>query len=370
MNKSKKTIRGPQNKKEKHININPKVWIITSAVLGILLIAAILFDQLYEWPLITINGDKYYLKDLKYYFYETESDIDYIDQMYGGYYWDMTDGSGMTVRDSAKLQTLNNIIKTEVLYREASANGYTLTEDEEKSINEDIDKILNESGLSEKFIKKNGFTTEYLKEVKTKEKLADRYKKDVIDSLDIDEEAIKADINYDDYRQYDFEYFFISTKTSVTNEDGTTKEVDMSDEEKKAAYEKIADMRELALNVKDWSSLVPEDEKELTYHKYSLTASDTIFSDDFRKTVMAMNNNEVSDIIETKDGYYVGYFVVRMINNNSSEAYDTAVKNAIEKAEKEAFNEEFSNNILPKYNYELNERLIRNLRMGRITLVD
>ena len=366
MNKTKKTIKGTQNiKKKKQFKISPKIWIATSAVLGLLLIGAILFDQLYKRPLITIEGEKLYLEDLTYYFYNSESTYDYMNQLFGGSYWDMTYdySTGITVRDYAKLETINNVIYTEVLYREAVANGYTLTQEEEDTIKEDIDKFLNDSGLSEKFIERNGFTPEYLTEIFTKIKLAERYKQDVIDLLPIDEEAIKADINYDEYRQYDIEYLFISTKK--TNEENSSTEP-MSEDEKKAAYDKIADMREKALNTEDWSTLVPVEENELRYQKTNFLAKDTFFTDEFKESVMALENGEISEILETEDGYYV----VRMINNNSSEAYNNAVEQAIKDKEEEAFSKQYTENILPKYDYKLHERAIRNLRMGRITMVD
>jgi len=367
VNKSKKTLKGPKKETKKKFNINPKVWIIISSILGFLLIAGILFDQLYKRPLITIDGDKYYLEDLTYYFYGTEQAYDYINQLYGGSYWDMPYdySSGMTVREYAKTEAINNIIYNEILYREAVANGYTLTQEEEEKINEDIDTILNDSGLSKKFIKRNGFTEEYLKDVLTKVKLAERYKNDIIDSLDIDEEAIKAEINYEDYRQYDIEYFYISTEDTTDNEDDSSSE-ETNEEKKKAAYQKIADIREKALTAEDWSTLLPEDEKELKYRDTYFLGNSTYYPDEFKEAVMAMDNNEISDILETEDGYYV----VRMKNNNSAETYDRTVEEAIEKAEEEAFNEEYNNNILPKHNYVLHEKAIQNLRMGRITLVD
>lgn len=370
MNKTKKTLRNAQNveKKKKQINISPKLWIIVSAVLGLFLVVAILFDQLYKRPLITINGDKYYLEDLTYYFYNTELSYNYMNQLYGGYYWDMTYDytTGETVRDHAKSEAINNIIYTEVLYREALAHGYTLTGEEADEIKEDVNLILNEGGLSDKFIKKNGFTPEYLTEILTKFKLADRYREDVIDLLYIDEEAIKADIDYEEYRQYDIEYVFISTTKTVEDEEGKSTNEDMTEEEKKAAYDKIADLREKALTAEDWSELIPEDEEDLKYREYSLLANNTTFPDNFKETVLAMENDEISDIIETEDGYYV----VRMVNNNSSKAYDSAVADAIEKAENEAFMNEYNEYILPKYDYKINTKAINNLRMGRITLVD
>ncbi|NLL00239.1 MAG: hypothetical protein GX271_06205 [Clostridiales bacterium] len=365
MNKSKKAIKGPQKPNKKQFTISPVVWIITGTVLGLALIIGILIDQLYKSPLVTIDENKYYLEDMTYYFYSAESTYDYFNQLYGGSYWDMpySDSSDMTVRDFAKVETINNFIFEETLYNEAISKGYTLTEEEIDKIDEDIEKILNDSGFSETFIKKNGFTQEYLKDVFTRNTLANRYKKDVIASLDIDEEAIEAEISYDDYRQYDIEYLNIST--NKTNEEDFS-QVPLSDKEKQLVFDRISDLRDEALTTEDWSSFISEDEEELRYRTSNFLAKDTYFSEDFKNIMMAMENGDVTEVIEEEDGYYV----VRMIDNNSPKAYETAVEDAIKKEEEAAFNKEYIENILPNHPYELNTKAISNLRMGRITLVD
>lgn len=365
MNKSKKTIKGTQKNNKKHITINPKIWVIIGSVLGVVLIAALLFDQLYKRPLVTIDGKKYYLEDLTYYFYYTESSYDYINQMYGGGYWDSPhyEATNMTVRDYAKLETLNTVIRYEVMYNEAMDKGYTLTDEEIKKIDEDINSLLNDQGLSDKIIKKNGFTEEYLKNVMTKNTLANRYEQDIIDTFDIDEEAIKAEFDYEEYRQYDIEYLNIST---VVYDEEKDSNVPVSEDDKKAALDKITSFREKALNTQDWSTLIPEDEEQVRYSESNFLAKDTFFSEDFKNTVMAMDNGEISEVIETDDSYYV----VRMVNNNSSERYDSVVEEAIQKKENELLTEEYNNNILPNHTVKLHNNAIRNLRMGRLTLAD
>ena len=366
MNESKKTIKGPQQKaSKKRLTISPKVWIVVAAALGIFLIVAILFDQLYKRPLVTIDGKKYYVEDLTYHIFNTESTYNYINQLYGGSYWDMpyNESGDMTVREYAKFETLNNVIFEEILYNEAISNGYTLTQEEQDKIDEDVNYMLTEQGLNEALIKKNGFTSEYLKGVFSKNTLASRYKKDVIDKFDIDDEAIKAGISYDEYRQYDIEYLYISTEK--TNEEDYSK-TPLNEEEKKAALDKITSFREKALDSKDWSALIPEEEKELTYKESGFLAKDTMFPEDFMDTVMAMENGDISEVLETDSGYYV----VRMVDNNSPETYDQTVDDAIAKAEEEAFAKEYNDNILPRHTFKLNNSAIRNLRMGRITLID
>lgn len=363
MNKSKKPIKVAAKKKQ--VTISPVIWIVVGTILGLALIVGILFDQLYKAPLVTIDDKKYYLDDMTYQFYTTESSYNYINQLYGGSYWDMpySEGSDMTVRDYAKLETINNFIYETILYNEAIANGYTLTQEEIDKIDENIDSTLNDMGLSKSFIKKNGFTANYLKEVFTKNTLTNRYKQDVVDSFDIDDEAIKAGISYDTYRQYDIEYLFISTQK--TNEEDSS-QLSMDKLEKEAALKKISELRQKALDAEDWSAIISEEEKELIYKTSSFLPKDDKFSQDLMNTMLEMENGEITEVVEEEDGYYV----IRMINNNSSETYDRTVKDAITEKEEEAFAAEYTDNIYPKHTLELNNKAINNLRMGRITLVD
>ncbi len=362
MNSSKKTIKYPKRESKQAKKISPKVWITTSIVLAVALIGSLLFDQLYKRSIITINGDKYYLEDLSYYFYQVESSYDYIDQMFGGQYWDMIidQSTGESTRDVALQEAVDTSIYNEVLYREAVANGYSLTDDEKKTIEEDVTSLL-DGQLTEATIKKAGFTKEYLTGILEKTTLVERFKQDTIDALDIDDEAIKAEIDYEEYRQYDVEYLFISTEKE--DEDG--KSVPMDETEKSAAYDKINGYYEKAKETDDWSKLVPEDDKDVIYRKSDFIKTDTTFSEELETIIMAMDNNTVSDILEDESGYYI----VRMINNNSTESYDEAVEDAITDAEDEAFDEAY-HELLNNYDYKISKGALRRLRMGSITLAD
>lgn len=365
MNKSKKALKGQIKPAKKQFSINPKVWIVIGAVLGLALIVGVLVDQLYKSPLVTIDDKKYYLEDMTYQFYSSESSYDYIDQLYGGSYWEMPydNTSGMSVRDFAKVETINNVIYEVTLYNEAISRGYTLTQEELDKIDEDINRTLNDSGLSKELIKKNGFTPEYLKEVFTRNTLATRLKNDIIDSFDIDDEAIKTGIVYDEYRQYDIEYLY--APTNKTNEEDYS-QVPLDETEKKLVFDRITELRDKAIDTEKWSTLIADDEDELQYRTSNFLAKDTFFSEEFKNIMMSMENGDITDVVEEESGYYL----VRMINNNSSEAYDKAVDDAIKKEEEAAFTKEYTDNILPNHSYELNSKAISNLRMGRITLVD
>jgi foldase protein PrsA len=362
VNSSKKSIKYPKQEVKQAKKINPKVWIITSTVLIVALIGSLLFDQLYKRSIITINGDKYYLEDLAYYFYGVESSYDYFNQMFGGQYWDMVidQSTGESIRDIALEEAVDTSLYNEILYREAIAQGYTLTDDEKETIEEDVSSLMDEQ-LTEGTIKKAGFTKEYLTDVLGKTTLVERFKQDTIDALNIDDEAIKAEIDFEEFRQYDVEYLFISTEKD--DEDG--KSIPMDETEKSAAYEKINSYYTKAKETEDWTTLIPEEEEDVIYKEDDFIKKDTAFSDELENIIMAMDNNTISEILEDESGYYV----VRMINNRSTERYDDEVEAAIEEAEEEAFEEAYEE-LLKNFDYKINNSALRRLRMGTITLAD
>lgn len=362
MNRKIKNRSKEKQEKEQKKVVNPKVLIISSIVAVVILVGGLLFDQFYESTVLTINKEKYHMDDLSYYFYTVESQYDYYNQMFGGSYWDMTydEETGATVRDAAKQEAIDSAIYSEILYKEAVSEGYTLTEEEKTTIDTNVTSLL-DGQLTEAVVEKNNFTKEYLTEFLGKATLSDRYRKDKIEALPIDDEAIKADYDPADYRQYDIEYLYVTTQT--TDDDGNT--IDLSAEEKTAAFDKLNALSESAKTTKDWSTLIPEDEEDLKYQKGNFIATDTKFDEKFEAMMMAMENDAISKVYEAEGGYYI----VRMVNNNSSERYDSTVKQAITDAENQGFSEVYQK-ISEKYDYSINNGYLKSLTMGNITLAD
>lgn len=357
MNNSKK-LKTKKVKKDRLIEQKPitkisKPWIITSLVLVLILVGALLFDQLYKRVYLTIDGKEYTFQDLSYYFYIMEA-------QFGSY--DMTasyDGtSDFTVGDYVKQRVFDLATYNEVLYKEAVEEGYALTEEEKETVQTNVD-LLFEQSLSKAVIKKNKFTKEYISDIMSKSTLIERYRQDKIDEMGIDKEAIRAGINFEDYRQYDFEYLFISTKT--TDDKGNT--VAMDEAQKKVAYEKINAYYEKAKTTEDWSTLLPEAEKEVRYSTSNFIESDNFYSEDFEAIIMALENGDVSEIYPDEAGYYI----VRMVDNNSDERYESQVESAISDKESELFNTVLSK-ILSEHDVNTNNKAIKRLQVGSLTL--
>lgn len=360
MNSSKKARKNVKAQKKKQPKRNPKIWIISASILIVLLVGSILFDQLYQRVLLSINGDKYRQNDLGYYFYSVEAQYDSYVQFLGSRYWDMQidQTSGKTVRDQAMDEAINSALYNEVMYREAVSAGYSLNADENETIATKVTSLLTDES-TKNIMKKNKFKEAYLTTNIGKITLVERYQKDLIDALDIDDEAIKAEINFEDYKQYDIEYLFVSTKD--VDEEGSS--VDKSEEDKKEALSKINSYYEEAKASKDFSTILPEDEKDVVFNSDTFLDSDDKYTEDLEAKIMAMNIDEVSEVIEAENGYYI----IRMVNNASTDSYDNAVKTAITNAETEAFNPVYSD-ILAKYDYKINGKALQRLVMGNITI--
>lgn len=363
MNNSKKL----KPKKEKKEKISDKPiksislpWIIVSVVLVVALIGGLIFDRLYEPTLITLDGKNYKLRDVSYYFYNVESSYSTYAQMLGANTWNMTydEKSGLTYGQAAKNDMVSRAIYYEILYKEALKDGYKLTDAQQKSISTNVDKLLKET-YPKPVIAKNHFTKKYLTKVVTKTTLVDLYRQDKIDALKIDKDKIKAGISYDDYRQYDVELLYISTQT--TDDKGKT--TDLSADKKAAAYDKIKALADKAKTSSDWSKLIPAKETDLTYKDTNFTPKSTTYSDNLKKMMMGMSNGQISDIYEDTTGYYV----VRMKNNNSSESYDSAVKNAITNAQDTEFNKKYEK-IKAEHTFTLHQKALGALKIGSITL--
>jgi foldase protein PrsA len=362
LNSAKKITKNPslkKGKKKSAVNISIICYIVTG-VLTIALIVGVLFDRLYQPVLLTLNGDKYRMNDLAYYFYTTEVNFSSYGSMFGDNFWDMVGdpSSNETMRESAIEAAKDTALSNEIIYREAITNNYTLTDEEKKKIETDVTALMKEEG-AKKLIEKYDLTKSTLIDVYGKDTLSDRYRHDIIDAFDIDDDAIKATVKYDDYRQYDIEYLFISTQT--TDEDGKTQPI--SSEDKSAAFDKINGLSEKTESTKEWSTLISKDEKELQYKKDSFIKTDDTFDKAFKKMMMTMKTNDVSHVYEAENGYYI----VRMLNNNSSKSYDKAVDEAISTEENKRFSENYDKEILPKYKYKWNDKATGKIPMGSST---
>jgi foldase protein PrsA len=314
---------------------------------------------------LTVDDYKMTMADMLYYIFSYESQIDYLDQMYtyytGSGYWDMEIEDGVTVREKSKQETMDTAIRYEVLYKEAVKANYTLTDDEKKEIEDNTATTL--SQLDEATLKLTGFSEEGIKAVQEKWKLADKYVADLIKSYNLDYDAIKASVDKDKYKQYDTEYVFVSTQK--TDDQGTA--TAMTDAEKADAKAKIDEVYKKVQAGDDFAKAIGENtDKVFSTSELSFYPNDEQETTDkaFMDAAMKLKNDEISGVVEAANGYYI----IKMVDNNSSEAYDKAVKDANTAAEQERLDKEFVG-IKEKYTVEINNDVWDKVVMGNNTII-
>ncbi len=331
-------------------------------------------QQLKPQRVMTIKDEKISMDDMMYPIYEQESKYLPMNEMYESYMgtsvWDAAyqgeDASvaaGTSNSDGIKQEVLNKETEYEVLYQEAKAADYALDDDEKAKIEKQVDDALKGLSFLQKFqlrISKKKLAARFEKRA-----LADKYKEERQKELnaDVDEDAAIADISKKDYRQYDIEYYYVSLNTTDSN--GNTTEISKSDRKELAAQ--IRALARKAARAKDFSKLIKDEENsDIQYNSDHFIEKGgwQFVSDANLKKIKALKNGEISDVfIDDSAGYYV---FVKMIDNNSTESYQTECDNAIEAAQEEKY-QEWYNGVRKEYGVTVNNDIWNEVSIGTVT---
>ncbi len=351
-------------------------------ILTIVICVVIAFEQLYEPPLLTINGEKYNLTDMKYCIFEHELQGFQQENMYQSYFRTsfldqvVDEETGETNIDQLKTQTMEDFIQEELLYKEAMKKDYSVSDEDKKTAEDTISSIKEQMDSS--ILRENNFSTSYLKKAIQKQQVASRFRQDTIDGFDIDDEAIKAGIKYEDHHQYELGVFTVKKTKEVTNEnaentenaEGTdntenteTTTEPLSKEELKAAYDSLAALKDQVASSDDLSSILAEDEKTITYASNTIKKDSTDYGKKNIKKILKMDNGQVSDILETDDAYYL----IKMVNNKATTEYDSEVSSAISAEETTQFND-YMEKLKGEYTIKQSKNEWEDLNFGYITI--
>lgn len=316
---------------------------------------------------VTVGDNKVYMDEMMYYIYAMEANANQYEQLYQQYYgtsyWDMEVEKGVTVRDQMKTYVMDTAVMYTILYNKAVAEGYKLTEEEKTTAKTNAESLL--SQISDEQLKLTGFTNENLIAVQEKLALGERYYNDLIESFDIDDQAITDSVSKDDNRQYNTEFLTIPTVTY----DKEYKQVPLSDKELTKAKEAMTSALEKAKSGEAFADIA----KELTTDSLTITNSTLNFVKDdgnaeakYQEAALKLKKDALTEgIVETDTAYYV----IKMVDDNSTESYDAAVQKAITDAENEAFTKKYDE-IKKDYTVTENAEVWGKIVMGKTTLVE
>jgi foldase protein PrsA len=165
-------------------------------------------------------------------------------------------------------------------------------------------------------------------------------------------------------------YTFAKTETDSNSETKNKSAKDL-----KAGKKAIEKLRKKAVKAKDFTKNIitdsdsdnTDDKTGISYSTKDLIETDTDFlNKKLLKKVKKMKNGEISDVLETSDAYYV----IKMVNNNDSEAYDSQCESVISQEEETQFDTVYSNTIKADYTAEAQSFWKGKVTIGYLTTDD
>lgn len=353
--------------------MKPIILAVLCIVVVLVLCIGVGIQQFKPRVVVTVGDTKITMDDMMYPIYEVERAYLPYNEIYEAYYgtsvWDATyqGGSGSTTGVSnsigLKQEVINSEVQYEILYQKALKAKYTLSADDKKEIEKDVEEQL--KGLSWLQKLQLNISEKKLTERFEKRALADKFKEDQQTELnkDVDEDAAIKEISKKDYRQYDVQYYYAST--NKTDDEGNTTPI--SDADKKKLQKKFQKIVKKAKAGEDFTKLISDDEEDITLEKdtnFTEQGGFPYLSADNLKKVKKMKNGTVSEaFFDNSIGYYV---VIKMLDNNSDEAYKAACENAITTAQDEAYQTWYEKE-QEEYKIEINTDIWTDVVIGTVT---
>ena len=253
-------------------------------------------------------------------------------QLYGiDYDWDveLTEEAEQTQGEIIKENILQTIIADEITYNEAMKTGkYEVTKEEEEKIKKNAKTLM--EALSEDTIEKNGFTEEMFVEYQKKVNIIAKYTYENTKAQNVTREDVEKDVDYDNvYRQYKTEY--IKYELTTTDKSGTT--TNFTEEQKAKAKKDMEAVYELVKSGKTMEEAAKTNESA-KFNTRDFTVEELENKAEFCVKASELKVGEFTQVVEFNSAYYI----IKLTDDNSKDAYEEAIADAIEnkKAEKYA----------------------------------
>ncbi len=243
----------------------------------------------YKRLVVTVGDNKVYYSEAMIYF-------QYIKAKYESYFGDEIwtyDFGGQTFEEMAKEEIMNMITQTKIISSKASEYNVVLTEEEENSIRVNATNFLD--GVTEEDKLLYGFTQEIAEQFYRDNKLYER----VYDAVTID---VNTEVPDENAKQITIQYVYVPTVT----EDESGVVTNFSDEDKAKALAKAKELLEKAKETDNFLQFAQSNSISKEVEKTFGKTDDGI---SFRDDAFKLKTGELSDIIETEEGYYILYCV-------------------------------------------------------------
>ena len=323
-------------------------------VLSIILSFFLFFSFSYaeETAALIIGGRPVSFTEAYIYIINAENEYESVSKYYEDYlgvdYWSLTYANGMTVSQMIKSDVFDQIRSMNAFFLMALENGMRLTGEEIEACRKDAESAYQALSVTNASKIDEG----ELASVFEKQLLAGRMYSICLLEMEIDEDAVRASVDAENYVSYDVEYLF----RSFDDFDENGKAVSISNEKQSQIENALLSARENP-SFESVPSLFPA--LDLLYGTTSLISGDDTVDKTLLSAAQTLSIGETSGIIKTD----FGLFILRLNDNLSSSAYDKAIQNALMNAREEAFSAQ-KEAILKECEYEINVSFWNSLAPG------
>ncbi len=266
------------------------------------------------------------------------------EEVFGKEIWEVS-FEGITLEDNVKDNVLAKIARMKSVYLLAQKKEITLTEQEDKLLQEAAKKYFN--SLSKMEVEALGVTEELVLQLYRENALAEKVYRQII-------AGVNPEISDDEARTVTVEQIFLRTSTK----DAYGNVIAYSEAMKAEALDKINSVREQAVSGEQgFTELAGRYSEEETI-RISLKRgeADAVLE----KVVFSLQTDEISEVIETADGYYL----LKCISTFDKTQTDANKLVLIEKRKNEAFSKEYDA-FVEKMARKLNEKLWKKIDLNQ-----
>lgn len=243
------------------------------------------------------------------------------ENVYGIEIWE-TMLDDVTLEENVKETVLAKIAQIKTMYLLAQEKEIVLTEEEEGKVKQAAESYF--STLNDNEISLMGLTYETVENLYREYALAEKVYQQII-------EGVNPEISDDEARTITVQHILIKTMLDK----GNGEFISLSREDKKKAYDKICEIREMAMSGEnDFTQLATQysEDPNVTY-SFGKGEMDKAFEE----AAFKLGTDEISAVVESE----VGYHIIKCINTFNREETDANKLEIVEQRRKDVFGQEY-----------------------------
>lgn len=254
------------------------------------------------------------------------------EDVYGTEIWNVS-LDDVTLEENVKDTVLAKAAQIKTMYLLAKEKDIALEEAEEKQVEEAAEEYF--QSLNETEIELMGITQDTVEKLYREYAMADKVYHNII-------QDVNPEISDDEARIITVQHILVRT----SRYDGAGNKIQYADSAREAVYEKACEVRELAVDGKsDFTELASKysEDTNITY-SFGMGEADKVYEE----AAFQLETDEVSEVIETEDGYYI----IKCVSTFNREETDANKLKIVEQRKNEVFGQEYDRFV---------ETLVRNL---------